>query len=440
MSKKRLIENALSLSAVQVVTLGLPLLSLPYLALTLGAEQLGRLAFVMSIVQVILVFADYGFNLSASKAVSLHRHDKVRIAEIWVSVTLIRSAFAILGLAIVVMAALWIGRVEENLLLILTAYVMVIGNILFPQWLFQGLEQLKSISLIQVVTRASLFVCIFIFVQDKDDVYLAVFLQSAGLLFGGLAAIPSTLKVFKGIPLKWPKKSELDDQLRSGWQVFASTALTNIYTQGNAMFLGMVAPPTVVGQYYLAEKLIRASQLAYGPVSNTIYPHISRLVAQDKATAFAFIGKVLRYVGAGGLVLSICVLVLSPVLVVPIFGKEHAAVVPLLQIFSVLPVVLMLSNTLSIQVMLPFDLQAQLTKVYLCAALLNLVIFIPLSMYAGAEGAAVANVLVEIFIVVLLSLRLARSGINVLQLILNPHIYVPKGQAAILPVKLRREH
>ena len=87
MSKKRLIENALSLSAVQVVTLGLPLLSLPYLALTLGAEQLGRLAFVMSIVQVILVFADYGFNLSASKAVSLHRHDKVRIAEIWVSVT-----------------------------------------------------------------------------------------------------------------------------------------------------------------------------------------------------------------------------------------------------------------------------------------------------------------------------------------------------------------
>lgn len=422
----------MSLGVVQLVTMGLPLLALPYLALQLGSDQLGRLAFAVSVAQVILILTDYGFNLSASKAVSIHRHDTARVAEIWVAVTLIRAMFAALGLAVLLLAAAVFERFQENLTLLLVAYTMVIGNILFPQWLFQGLEQLKLVSLIQVLTRCLSFVCIFLFVKGKGDLYLAVFFQSAGLLLGGLVALPSTLRVFRGVPLAWPAMSAIARQLKDGWHVFVSTALTNIYTQGNAMFLGVVAPPAVVGQYYLAERLIRATQLLYGPISNTIYPHIARLARDDKPAALAFVGNVLRYAGAAGVALGVLILFLAPLLAVPVFGPEHAEVGTLLQIFAPLPLILIVSNTLTIQTMLPFDMQNRLTRIYFSAAVLNLLIFLPMAKFAGAPGAAVANILVETLIVVLLIANLRQAGIHVTQLLFRRRPQAP-GAEPVLP-------
>ena len=98
MSRKRIIENSISLGVVQIVNLGLPLLWLPYLARVLGAEQLGRVAFALSIAQMMVVLTDYGFNLSASKAVAVHRSDKKRVAEIWCSVSASRAILAFFGL------------------------------------------------------------------------------------------------------------------------------------------------------------------------------------------------------------------------------------------------------------------------------------------------------------------------------------------------------
>jgi PST family polysaccharide transporter len=397
--------------------MGLPLLALPFLAQRLGTAELGRLAFAISVAQVMLVLTDYGFNLSASKAVSVHRDDKAKISELWVTVTMLRALFAVAGLVVVILVAGVLQRFGESLGLILVAYTAVLGNILFPQWLFQGLERLKLVSIIQVITRFAVFACLFVFVKQKEDVYLAVFFQSAGLLLGGLVALPYTLRALRGAQLSWPSRQGLMRQLKEGWHVFVSTALTNVYTQGNAMFLGAVAAPQVVGQFYIAERLIRAVQLVYAPVSNSIYPHIARLVAADRPAALAFIGKVLRYSGGAGLFISVAIFLIAPVLVPLVFGPAQAAVGPLLQIFSPLPFILMVSNTLAIQTMLPLDLQSRLSRIYLCAALLNLAVFVPMSYYAAAYGAVVANLVVEAFIVILLIRALNRANLSVLALI-----------------------
>jgi len=52
---KKIFENALSLGIMQVVNLGLPLLSLPYLALKLGVDQLGRMAFALAVAQLLIM-------------------------------------------------------------------------------------------------------------------------------------------------------------------------------------------------------------------------------------------------------------------------------------------------------------------------------------------------------------------------------------------------
>lgn len=409
MARKKLIENILSLGAVQLTSYVLPLLSLPYLALTLGAEALGRMAFALSVAQIMVILTDYGFNLSAPKAVSVHRDDVRQVTQIWSSVTLLRTGFALVGLlgGVGLMVVVPSARRDWDLLLI--AYTMVVGNVMFPQWLFQGLEQLKVVSVIQVCSRILVFVGIFALVHQPSDVGRAVALQSVGTVLGGLIALPYTLRALDRSSLIWPGREVLVQQLREGWHVFLSTAAINIYTSCNAFFLGLFAPATAVGHYHVAEKLIRAVQMVFGPISNAVYPHVSRLAATDPVAALRFNRKLLLGLGGAATVVAVAVYILAPWIVPVLFGPAFEPSVGVLRAFALLPPMIAASNVFGIQTMLPLGMQSLFSRVLLSAAVVDFALFIPAAYFFHAEGAAWANLGVEAYVTLVMAWVLHRA-------------------------------
>src|SRR4249919_3276743 len=75
-------RNAGSMFFLQVATYLLPLLLIPYLTRVLGIEKYGVVAFGLSMVQMVCVLTDFGFNLSATYRIARERDDRRAVGRL----------------------------------------------------------------------------------------------------------------------------------------------------------------------------------------------------------------------------------------------------------------------------------------------------------------------------------------------------------------------
>jgi len=305
-TRKRLTENFLSLSALQVVNYLLPLVTLPYLVRVLGPEKFGLIAFASAFIGYFTILTDYGFNLSATREISIHREEKEKVSEIFSSVMIIKfflgiSSFFILGLILA-----FIPKFGNDWLVYLFTFGMVLGNILFPVWFFQGMERMKHIAILNIVAKGIFTVCIFIFIRKIADYLYVPLINSVGFLVAGGLSLRIVSKDFR-VKFILPTIEAIKHQLKEGWHVFISTMAISLYTVSNAFILGLFTSNTIVGYYSASERIIKATQGLLTPVSQTVYPYISQLVIESKERALSFIRRLVKVVGIGnfGVIINI---------------------------------------------------------------------------------------------------------------------------------------
>ena len=98
--RKKLATNFLSLYILQAVTYILPLLTMPYLVRVIGIEKNGLVMFAQSFMVFFNIFVDFGFNLSATREVSINRNNKEKLTEIFSSVLTVKIILVSISLII----------------------------------------------------------------------------------------------------------------------------------------------------------------------------------------------------------------------------------------------------------------------------------------------------------------------------------------------------
>ncbi|MFA5125796.1 MAG: flippase [archaeon] len=394
---KLLFENFFSLSTLQAVNYVIPLLTLPYLVRVLGPDKFGLVVFAQAFVTYFVLITDYGFNFSATREISINRNNIKKISKIFYSIFVVKIILFFLSLIIFLILVFIVPKFRQEYLLFLFSFMYVLGALFFPTWLFQGMEKMKYITIINVLIKLIFIIPIFIFIQTKSDYILVPIINSLSFLICGLVGFLVAIKIFK-INFLVPSKTEIIYQFKEGWHIFISTIFISVYTTSNVFILGLFTNNTMVGYYSASEKIIKACQGLIAPISQALYPHISKLVSESRQKTLIFLKKLTVIIGIGTFLISSIMFIFAEQIVLIILGPDYILSILILRILAFIPFIIALSNIFGVLGLFNFNKQKVVAKIIIFGAIISLTLTLLLIPVYQAIGVAISWLVTEIFI------------------------------------------
>lgn len=373
--KKRIIENIFSLSVLQGANYILPLVTLPYLVRVLGPEKFGLVAFSQAFTQYFQMLTDFGFSLSATREISINRENTKKVATIFYSVFIVKFILLLFSFIVLFLIITIFSKFSSEKTLYLFSFLSVIGWVLFPQWFYQGIEDMKFVTFFNIGAKLFFTICIFIFIKGENDYLLLALLTSAGYVLAGLFSLALTYKFYK-VRLVIPTFEDIKHQFLEGWHIFLSNLAINMYTTSNSVVLGILTNNTLVGYYSAAEKIFKAFQYMGLPIYQALFPHFSMLISQNREKAIRLFNKLFKLTMLITFILTIIMTFLSPVIIPLFLGKNYN---PSIAIFSILSWVIFASwgnYTLGIQGLVNFGFKDVFSKTVLVLGTLHILLLI----------------------------------------------------------------
>ena len=291
---KTVFANFGYLSLLQIAGYVFPLITLPYLARVIGPYGFGKIAFASAVVVWFQTIAEWGFNLTATRDVAQHRDDKERVSQIFSNVLWSRCLLAtVAGFLLLILIAV-VPYFRENAAVILITFLMVPGQIMFPDWMFQAIEKMKYITIFNLLMKLLFTVAVFVFIRDKDDYLIQPLLLTIGYLISGVGALYVILCKW-GYTLFRPKLSNVLKTIKGSTDVFINNIMPNFYNSFSVMLLGLFCGSTANGVYDGGNKFPTIFYQFQSVISRAFYPFLSR--RPDKHGFYAMLNMGVAIIG-----------------------------------------------------------------------------------------------------------------------------------------------
>ncbi len=412
---KRIFENILSLFSLQGLNYILPLITFPYLTRVLGPDKFGLIAFALAFIGYFQILTDYGFNLSATREISIHRYDDIQVSRIYSSVMVTKALLMVFSFLLMTVIVFSFEKFQSDWLLYFFTFGLVLGNLLLPTWFFQGMEKMRYISILNIAISLIYTAAIFIFIRNPADYLYVPLISTIGTVIIGLYSLRLIKREF-GVSFIRPSRANVKHQLEEGWHVFISTVAVSLYTISGTFILGFFASNTIVGYFSVAYRIISIANGFLNPISQSIYPYISSLAIKSKEQTINFIKKVTILIGVLSFLISVLIFIFAGLILSILAGNQYDQSVLLIRIMAFLPFIIALSNIFGVQTMLTFNYKQAFSRIIMIGSAINIILTLIMTPIYQAVGISVAMVITEIYITLAMYLYLRGQGINLLEI------------------------
>lgn len=377
---RTLLTNFGYLSLLQIVGYAFPLITIPYLAKTIGVDSFGKIAFASAVIVWLQTVSDWGFNYTATRDVAKNRDNIEKVSEIFSYVLWARLLLTVMSFSVLLIAIALIPEFTENRSILLVTFLLVPGHVMFPDWFFQAMERMRYITILNLLSKTVFTVAIFIFIKEKSDFILQPLFTSLGFVLSGVIAMYLIFFKWK-IKLYKPKIKPVFAIIKGSTDVFINNITPNLYNSFSVLLLGFFGGNVANGKLDAGGKFVAVAQQFMLVMSRTFFPFLSRRI--DKHKLYVKINLGLAAFFASVLFLA------APLIIRVFFTSEFYDSIIVLQIMAVSLFFIALSNVYGTNYMIIQGYERELRNITFVSSIIGLGLSFPLIYYFSFVGAAI---------------------------------------------------
>lgn len=402
--RKNYIYNTL----YQILVVITPLITAPYISRIFEADGIGIQSYSSSVVSYFILFATLGTAAYGQREIAKRKENKTEYSKIFWEIEIISIVSTLISLLVWVIFILVSRNEYRPYFWVHTISVIAVAFDI--TWLFAGLEKFKEIAIRNIIIRISGIICLFLFVKTKDDIALYIAIWALVNLIGGISLwilIPREITKIKYCDLS------IRQHIKKIWLFFIPTIATSVYTILDKTMIVVITNNLFFNGYYeQAEKIVKMSQSVLLSLNTVMYSRMSLLFADNKLEELKNkLEKSIDFMMFLAVPMAFGISGISFGFVGWFFGKGYDQVIPLMIFFSPLLIIIGISNSLSYQYLTPSNQQMKVNKAIIVGAISNFLINIVLIPILGCVGAAIATVIAEL-IISLIIYRYSKNFIN----------------------------
>lgn len=396
--RNRVFSNFMALGILQGANFLLPVLVMPFVIKKIGADGYGVVAVAQVVMLIFCTVTDYGFNLTATRALALHRYAVEKNARLFFTVLAAKMVICIVLFGVLLFLITLVPFFKSHFQLYLFGFTWVIGQSLLVSWFFQGMEKMKYITIFTLLSRLLFVALVFAFIRQKSDNRFFILFMGVGSLIAGMLSIFQAIRIWK-LPVVRPMWNDVVHELKEGWHVMLSNISINTFLSINVFILRLFTNDLVAGYYSVAEKIFLAIRQIPVMFSQAIYPPLCQLVQKGSATTRHFFRSVYLPFLLLVFMVSVLLFAFSSYVISLFLGHESGNAVLLLRLFCLGPVIVCLHIPAS-QLLMAFNQKKNYLRVLVGGAIVNMICNLLLVQVWGPVGAAISVLLTELFITV----------------------------------------
>lgn len=378
----------------QVFNLITPLLVIPYIVFICGEEGYGKIGVGMALAFFIMVFVDYGSEITGVKQIAVNREDRGKLETIFITTYFSKFVLLTILLLISSLAFYYIPYFSNDKQLFLLSLSMVVGQFINPTWFLQGVENFKWITILNILSKVIYLAGIFIFIKHPSDYIYCNLIWGIGMIAANIIAF--TYILFKySFSFANTQRAEILKLLKQNFPIFYSQIFVSLQMYSPIVLISYFGGNALAGQYKIIDQIIVIFKTYILLFFNFVYPRVCYLLEKSKKDALSFWKT---YNGLNFVFISImmsCLFLFSKEVVSYFNPIEIIEITNLLKVAILIPVLQAITIPLK-QLVLGCNRQKQYVRITMLITIMSLLFIVFITPIYKVFGVLIALILAEV--------------------------------------------
>ena len=385
----------------QAFNLVSPIIIAPYIISVCGIDSFGKVGLGFALSLFLILIVDYAFDIKGTQKVAENRHNTKILQSLLFETLYTKGVLMLIAFFVAFLLINLIPLFSAEKPLFFLSFIVVFAQVFNPIWFLQGLEDFKTSSIINILSKSTYVLLVYCFInQNNDYIFVNAFLGTSLLIFNiiGLLIIKKRYK----FNLLLPNIKNIKYTLKKDFTFCMSQLFLSLRQLSPLFLTSYFFGFNLAGQYKLIEQIISFFRTLTQVYLKYFFPRLCYIISLSTSQAIDFWKRYKIILLLGVFVLVTTIYCFSNQILtyfnVPINQSKELSKV--MKVSLVIPLLMVFSLSLE-QLMFAFNRNSKYIQITIFVTIINIILLLILMPIFDLYGVLFSIIFSELFFSIL---------------------------------------